>query len=173
MDDSLCRQFIFDEEGGVFQPRPSLEYHDHCVLCVKCYTLSHPHTPTPLPPPHNLTPQPSPHNPTPLPRPHTSSPLPRPHTPTPLSLLFSAATDGCVAVWSLTTQLEQWGVVVGGGQRSDPLTQQPVLVFKAHQSGVNDIAVSYQGEHQSNLHWPLQWSYSEQRTFWGQELCPL
>lgn len=76
--------------------------------------------------------------------------LTHPHTSTPsLPLLFSAATDGCVAVWSLAPQLEKWGVAAGEGQRSIQLLLQPVLVFKVHQSGVNTMAISYQGKYQS------------------------
>ena len=39
-------------------------------------------------------------------------------------------------------------VAAGEGQRSDQLSPQPILVFKAHQSGVNTMAISYQGEYQ-------------------------
>lgn len=127
---------MYSETTSQFHPQVSLEYHDRCVLCLKSFHL-------PIP----------------------SSPECISSTP---SFLCSSATDGCVVIWNIAPTIREWlvasdSIVVASDSielsyKGDDDTGEyrsteglpthslaPILVFKSHQSGINDIAIYCKG----------------------------
>ena len=121
---------MFSEETSTFHPQVFLEYHDRCILCVQHFQI-----PNQLSTESICT--------------GASSNLENcVH-----SFLCSSATDGLVAIWNLSPVITQYlmgtgsleertGAVERSMPKSSPV---PVAVFKAHQSGINDIAIYCEG----------------------------
>ena len=118
----LFRQYIYNEEVHSFNSLEGLQFHNRCVLTLSHITVSSPtrHTQT-----------------------GDLAPL----------CLLSAATDGRVAVWNVnplpsllceaTSSVSESGVGNGSTEFSgERPSAHPLAVCQAHQSGINDIAIT-------------------------------
>ena len=132
----LHRQYIYQEEDQQFHELQPPLSHTRCVTVVEHFIHQ------------------------------TSSSILKDEQATSLAFLLSSATDGKVTVWSLEPYITDWiqfMTAVSNVPQDDCTASEkhlataetslvaspsdsPVVVFQAHQSGINDIAISSHGK---------------------------
>ena len=131
------RQYIYQEEGQQFHELQPPLSHTRCVTVVEHFIHQ------------------------------TSSSILKDEQATSLAFLLSSTTDGRVTVWSLEPYIAGWVQFMTAVSQDDCTASEkhlathlataetslvaspsdsPVVVFQAHQSGINDIAINSHGK---------------------------